>query len=144
MSSTGGKFRIFPFTRNFVLTEATKNFTICIQAKGNYIMIQSGRDYSEEITNLCKQYNVKYFGLRGSSFDQENIGIEESEICFLVEFFPMEIKEYARCLFGLEKELEELFSREVILCDLTGITLPEMLQLLTKRKTDIYKAEGTS
>ena len=107
-------------------------------------MIQSGRDYSEEITNLCKRYNVKYFGLRGSSYDQENIGIEESEICFLVEFFPMEPKEYGRCYFGLEKELEELFSREVILCDLTGITLPEMLRQLTKRKTDIYKAEETS
>jgi len=103
-------------------------------------MIQSERDYSEEIAILCKQHNVKYMGLRGSSFDQENIGTEEPEICFIVEFFPMEPKEYGRCYFGLEKELENLFSHEVILCDITGITLPELLRPLTKRKTDIYKA----
>ena len=103
-------------------------------------MIQSERDYNEEIINLCKQHNVKYFGLRGSSFDQENIGIEEPEIYFIVEFFPMEPKEYGRCYFGLEKELENLFDREVILVDITGIKLPELLRQLTKRKTDIYKA----
>ena len=103
-------------------------------------MIQSERDYSKEITGLCKKHNVKYFGLRGSSYDQENIGTEEPEIYFIVEFFPMEPREYARCYFGLEKELENLFDREVILCDLTGITLPVLLRQLTKRKTDIYKA----
>ena len=104
------------------------------------VMIQGKRDYSEEIANLCRQHNVKYFGMRGCPYDQENIGTEEPEIYFLVEFFPMGPKEYARCYFGLEKELEELFNREVILCDLTGITFPELLRLLTKRKTDIYKA----
>ena len=103
-------------------------------------MIQGKRNYSEEIISLCKQHNVKYLGLRGSSYNQENIGTEESEIYFLVEFFSMEPKEYGRCYFGLEKELENLFGREVILCDLTGITLPELLRPLTKRKTDIYKA----
>jgi predicted nucleotidyltransferase len=103
-------------------------------------MIQSERDYNEEIIKLCKQHNVKYFGLRGSSYDQENIGIEEPEIYFIVEFFSMEPKEYGRCYFGLEKELENLFGREVILCDITGITLPALLRPLTKRKTDIYKA----
>lgn len=103
-------------------------------------MIQSKRDYSKEMAVLCKRYNVKYLGLRGSSYDQENIGSEEPEIYLLVEFFPMEPKEYAMCYFGLEEELGNLFGREVIMCDLTGITLPELLRMLTKRKTDIYKA----
>ena len=103
-------------------------------------MIQSERDYSKELVSICRKHNVKYLGLRGSSYDQENIDTEEPEIYFLVEFFPMEIKEYARCYFGLEKELGNLFSREVIMCDLTGIKLPELLRQLTKRKTDIYKA----
>lgn len=106
----------------------------------NYKMIESKRDYSEEIANLCRQHNVKYLGLRGSSYDQENIGNEEPEMYLLVEFFPMEPKDHARCYFGLEKELEDMFGREAILCDLTGITLPELLRPLTKRKTDIYKA----
>lgn len=103
-------------------------------------MIESKRDYSEEIIKLCKQHNVKYFGLRGSSFNQENLGIEEPEICFFVEFFPMEPKEYGRCYFGLEKELGNMFSQEVIMCDLTGINLPDLVRRLTKHKIDIYKA----
>ncbi len=107
-------------------------------------MIESKRDYGEEIANLCKQHNVKYLGLHGLSYDQENIDSEDPEITFLVEFFPMEPKEYGRCYFGLEKELGDLFGREVILCDLTGITLPEILQPLTKRKTDLYKASESS
>lgn len=107
-------------------------------------MIQSERDYSKEIAILCRQHNVKYLGLHGLSYDQENIDSEDPEITFLVEFFPMEPKEYGRCYFGLEKKLEDLFGRTVILCDLTGITLPEMLRPLTRRKTDIYKATEPS
>jgi predicted nucleotidyltransferase len=103
-------------------------------------MINSERDYSEEIANLCRQYNVKYLGLHGSSYDQENISSEENEINFLVEFFPMEPKQYGFCYFGLEKELQDMFGSQAGLCDLTGITLPELLRALTKRKTDIYKA----
>jgi len=103
-------------------------------------MIDSERDYSEKIANLCRQHNVKYLGLHGSSYDQENIGTGESEIIFLVEFSPMEFKEYAKCYFGLEKELGNLFYRNVGILDIGSINLPEMLQRLKKRKTDIYKA----
>lgn len=103
-------------------------------------MIQSKRDYSKEIATLCKQHNVKYLGLRGFPFDQENIGTHEPEIYFLVEFFPMEIKEYARCYFGLEKELENLFGREVILFDLGDKMPPEFLERIKRNKTDIYKS----
>ena len=103
-------------------------------------MIESKRDYSEEIAVLCRKHNVKYLALHGSSYDHDNISGEEPEITFLVEFFPMEPKEYAMCYLGLEKKLGELFGREVGLCDITGITLPEILRPLTKRKTDIYKA----
>ncbi len=104
-------------------------------------MINSERDYSKEIANLCKQHNVKYLGLHGSSYDQENVGTEDAEINFLVEFFlPMDPKQYGMCYFGLEKELGDMFGRQVGLCDLTGITHPDILRPLTKRKTDIYKA----
>jgi hypothetical protein len=50
-------------------------------------MIESKQDYSEEIANLCKQHNVKYLGLHGSSYDQENIDSEEHEINFLWSSF---------------------------------------------------------
>lgn len=103
-------------------------------------MIQSERDYSEEIAEICRQHNVKYLGLHGSSYDQENIGTENREINFLVEFFPMELKEYGRCYFGLEKELGDLFGRPAGIVDIGDINLPELLRPLTKRKTDIYKA----
>ena len=107
-------------------------------------MINSERDYSKEIANICKQHNVKYLGLHGSSYNQENAGTEDREINFLVEFFPMELKEYARCYFALEKELGNLFGYVVGILDIGSITLPEMLRQLTKRKTDIYKATEPS
>lgn|GEM_PF-1433441 len=104
------------------------------------LMINSERDYSEEIANLCRRYNVKYLGLHGSGLSQEDAGFEDAEINFLVEFFPLEPKQYGTCYFSLEKELQDMFSRPVCLCDLTGITLPEILQPLTRHTTDIYKA----
>lgn len=105
------------------------------------LMINSKRDYSEEIANHCRQHNVKYLGLHGSSYDQENVGTEERDITFLVEFFPMEPKEYGRCYFGLEKELQDLFGDHAGILDIGDITLPDLLRPLTKRKTDIYKAK---
>ena len=113
--------------------------TLCMQAKGN-IMIDSERDYSEEIANICKQHNVKYLGLHGSGLNQEDGSPEERDIGFLVEFFPMELKPYAKCYFGLEEELGNLFGCHVSIVDIGDINLPELLRQLTKRKTDIYKA----
>ena len=103
-------------------------------------MIDSERDYSEEIADICKQHHVKYLGLHGSDQNQENSYPENPDIDFLVEFEQLEPKQHARCYFALEKELENLFGRNVGLCDLTGITHPVLLRQLTKRKTDIYKA----
>ncbi|MFC1793467.1 hypothetical protein ACFL3Q_07760 [Planctomycetota bacterium] len=103
-------------------------------------MIQSEQDYSEEIANLCRQHNVKYLGLHGSCYDQENIGAEKPDITFLVEFFPMETKEYGKCYLGLEKGLQDLFSPNAGILDLGSINIPDMVQRFTKRTTDIYKA----
>jgi predicted nucleotidyltransferase len=103
-------------------------------------MLDRKRDYSEEIVNLCRQHNVKYLGLHGSGPNQEDAGLEDPEVTFFVEFFPMEPKQYGMCYFGLEKELSNLFDRNVGILDIGNINLPELLQRLTKRKTDIYKA----
>lgn len=111
-----------------------------MQVKGNNIMIDSERDYSKEITNMCKQHHVKYLGLHNSGQSQENIAPEDIDIDFIVEFLPLEPKQHAICHFALRKELDNLFGREVGLCDLTGITHPVLLRQLTKNKTDIYKA----
>jgi predicted nucleotidyltransferase len=110
-----------------------------MQAKGNNIMIDSRRDYSEEMANLCRQYNVKYLGLHGSTQDQENIPPEEREINFLVEFFPLDAEQHDTCYLTLEKELLNLFGCHINLLDLTGITYPGLLRPLTRRKIDIYK-----
>ena len=103
-------------------------------------MIDSVGDYSEEIANICKQHHVKYLGLHGSGQNQENGGPEDPDIGFLVEFFPLEPKQHARCYFALEKELENLFGCHVDLLDISRITHPDILRPLTKNKTDIYEA----
>lgn len=104
------------------------------------LMTNRERDYSKEIANICKQHHVKYLGLHGSGLNQESAGPEDRDINFLVEFLPLEPKQHAVCYFALEKEMENLFGRHVDLCDLTGITHPDILRPLTKNKTDIYKA----
>jgi predicted nucleotidyltransferase len=101
-------------------------------------MIQNKRDYSEEIANICKQHHVKYLGLHGSGRTQESPSSEDSDIGFLVEFDPLELEQYAKCYFGLEEELEDLFGRHVGLVDIGKITHPDILRQLTKNKTDIY------
>lgn len=103
-------------------------------------MIESERDYSKEIANICRQHHVKYLGLHSSGMNQENGGTEQRDIGFLVEFDTLEPKQHAKCYFALEKELENLFGRHFDLCDITGITHPDLLRPLTKNKTDIYKA----
>ncbi len=103
-------------------------------------MIQSERDYSEEIANICKHLNVKYLGLHGSAHSQENGNPEQRDIGFLVEFFPMELEQYAKCYFGLEEELQNLFGCNISFVDIGSINLPELLRQLTKHKTDLYKA----
>jgi predicted nucleotidyltransferase len=107
------------------------------------MMIESNRDYSTEITDICKRHNVKYLGLHGSSsMSQEDGGSEEPGINLLVEFFPMDKKQHAMSYFALLKELEGLFDRSVRMVDLNQVTHPFLLQHLTNRKTDIYKAQG--
>jgi predicted nucleotidyltransferase len=103
-------------------------------------MIEDGRDYSEEIANICKQHHVKYLGLHGSGQNQESAGPEDRDIGFLVEFLESDPKQYAKYYFGLQEELENLFGRHVDLCDVTGITHPDILQPLAKYTTDIYMA----
>jgi predicted nucleotidyltransferase len=104
------------------------------------MMIDSKRDYSEEIAAICKQHHVKYLGLHGSSLSQEDVSGNDPEINLLVEFLPLESKRHTTCFFALKKELTDLFGREVNIVDLTDITHPDLYRQLTKRKTDIYKA----
>jgi predicted nucleotidyltransferase len=103
-------------------------------------MIDSKRDYSEEIAAICKQHHVKYLGLHGSILSQEDATPDDPEINLLVEFLPLEPNQHTTCFFGLEKELGNLFGRQVNIVDLTDVTHPDLLRQLTKRKTDLYKA----
>src|SRR4030042_3510911 len=101
-------------------------------------MINSKRDYSEEIVDICKQHHVKYLGLHGSGQNQGNSYPEDSDIGFLVEFDPLELRQHARCYFALEKELEDLFGRRVDLVDIGGVTHPALLKPITRNRTDIF------
>lgn len=105
-------------------------------------MIDNKRDYSHEIAGICNQHHVKYLGLHGSSLSlsQEDIVSENPEINLLVEFLPLESKAHDACFTALEKELMDLFGRQINIVDLTDITHPDLLRPLTKHKTDLYEA----
>ena len=99
------------------------------------------RDYNQEIADICKQHHVKYLGLHSTNLSQEDADEKDSEINLLVEFFPLETDQHTASFFALEKELTNLFGRQVNMVDLTDVTHPDLLRQLTKRKTDLYKAE---
>jgi predicted nucleotidyltransferase len=103
-------------------------------------MIDSKRDYSEEIHDICKRHHVKYLGLHGSTLSQEDAAPEDQEINLLVEFLPLEPKQHTTSFIALEKELGNLLERHVNVVDLTDVTHPDLLRQLTKRKTDLYEA----
>jgi len=103
-------------------------------------MIDSKRDYSEEIASICKQHHVKYLGLHGSTLSQEDAASKDQEINLLVEFLPLETKQHTACFSALEKELLDLFGRQINIVDLSDVTHPDLYRQLTKHKTDLYKA----
>lgn len=103
-------------------------------------MIENKKDYSKEITVLCKKHHVNFLSLHGSSLPQEETGSEKPEINLLVEFLPLESKQHTACFTALKKELTDILGPHMNILDLTDVTHPDLYRQLTRRKTDIYTA----
>ncbi|MEM6843866.1 MAG: nucleotidyltransferase domain-containing protein [Bacteroidota bacterium] len=93
-------------------------------------------DNIDQIETLCGAYNVKSLFVFGSVCDS-NFD-EESDIDFLVSFYPMEFSDYAETYFKLADELEHLFSRPVDLITDKSLANPYFVASVDKTKVRIY------
>lgn len=100
-------------------------------------------DNYEALKEICERHNVRRLDLHGSSFTGEDLPDGQSELNFLVEFLPIDEAEYPKTYFALEQALKNLFGREeIILLRVDDIKHEYLHEVLTRRRTLLYPAEG--
>lgn len=103
-------------------------------------MIELVKKHSEDVSSLCRQYNVKYLELFGSALNEDNFDAQYSDIDFLVEFLPLEPRQHARSYFGLLEKLQDLFGCKIDLVEVRAVTNPYLLESINQNRIEIYAA----
>jgi len=103
-------------------------------------MIDVVRSHSRQLTELCRQHNVKYMGLFGSALNEKDFDPQRSDIDFLVEFFPLEPRRHAKFYFGLLEKLQDLFGCNIDLVEMKAIKNPYLMESVDKSRIQIYAA----
>jgi len=103
-------------------------------------MIDLVKTQSQQLTELCRQYNVKYMGLFGSALDEKDFDPQRSDIDFLVEFLPLKPSQHAKSYFGLLEKLQDLFGRNIDLVEINAIKNPYLMESVDKSRIQIYAA----
>ena len=96
------------------------------------------RHNEERIRQLCIKYNVKSLFAFGS-VTTENFR-DESDIDFLVSFYPMSPEDYADNYFDLVESFETLLKRPVDLVTENSLRNPYFIESINKSKSKIYEA----
>ena len=92
--------------------------------------------YKIDISNLCKQYNVKSLYVFGSVLtDRFN---NKSDIDMIVAFNQMPVESYADNYFDLKFTLQDVLKRPVDLLEEQAIKNPYFLQNINRTKQLIY------
>lgn len=89
-----------------------------------------------DINQLCYNHSVKNLYVFGSVLT-ENFNAK-SDIDFLVEFFPVNSKEYADNYYDLKFSLERVLNCKIDLLEETAIKNPYFLQSIQNKKQIIY------
>ncbi len=93
----------------------------------------------DSLISLCKQHKVKELYLFGSVVTS---GFnKDSDIDLLVQFYNVDILEYADNYFDFKEKLEKLFSREIDLLENQAIRNPIFRKILDRDKKLIYDRE---
>ena len=93
----------------------------------------------EQVTALCRQYQVQRLELFGSAL-REDFNLDRSDLDFLVEFEPLPTGRYAKTYFGFLAALEGLFQRPVDLVVASAIRNPYFRESVERNKTLLYAA----
>lgn len=89
-----------------------------------------------DINKLCYNHSVKALYVFGSVLS--NSFNSESDIDFLVEFLPVNSKEYADNYYDLKFSLERVLNRKIDLLEKTAIKNPYFLQSIQNNNQIIY------
>lgn len=89
-----------------------------------------------DINKLCYNHSVKTLYVFGSALT--NSFNSESDIDFLVEFLPINSKEYADNYYDLKFSLELVLNRKIDLLEKIAIKNPYFLQSIQNNNQIIY------
>ena len=91
------------------------------------------RQYSDQLSNLCREYGVKRLELFGSGA-RPDFKSTDSDLDFLVDFAENHRLGPFDRYFGLKEALERLFQRPVDLVEMKAIKNPYFRQAVDKKK----------
>lgn len=96
--------------------------------------------YLKDINKLCSAYGVKHLYAFGSILtDQYNT---RSDIDFIVDFLPIDSKEYADNYYDLKFSLERILNRKVDLLEEKAIKNPYFLEAIKGKKQIVWNPES--
>ena len=95
--------------------------------------------HRNELEELCRKHRVKTLELFGSA-TQLDFDPSQSDLDFLVEYFPLPEGEHARVFFGLLHDLEDLFHRKIDLVMTRAIRDPYFLRGVNETRRVVYAA----
>lgn len=97
------------------------------------------QDKAKEVAQICKRRGVRRLALFGSAatgtFDSAS-----SDLDFLVEFTPLSPAQHADSYFGLQEDLERLFSLPVELVEPGPIRNPYFKRAIERTQVVLYAA----
>ncbi len=102
-------------------------------------MVDLIQDRKEELADICSRFRVLSLALFGSAA-RGDFELETSDLDFLVEFMAMPPQEHARSYFGLIKELERLFRRQIDLVEASAVRNPYIRRNIEDSRVPLYAA----
>jgi predicted nucleotidyltransferase len=93
----------------------------------------------EEITRLCREYEVRRLAVSGSIL-REDFDPQRSDADFLVEFEPVPVGTRMKNYLGLREALTSLLSRQVDLIENGAIRNPYILKSVAAQEQVLYAA----
>ena len=92
-----------------------------------------------ELAEICSKRRVKRLALFGSA-TRDDFDPQSSDLDFLVEFLPMPPAQHADSYFGLQEDLERLFSMPVDLVESPPIRNPYFREAIENTQVVLYEA----
>ncbi len=102
-------------------------------------MVDLIQDRRDDLARICLRFRVLRLALFGSAA-RADFSPETSDLDFLVEFLPMPPHEHAQSYFGLSRELERLFRRNIDLVEASAVRNPYIRQNIETSQVPLYAA----